>query len=249
MRQPTLNIKDAVVPNKIPTVVDLRSKLPPCYDQGQLGSCTANALVGAYQYLTPEFMGSRLFLYYNERLIEGTVNYDSGAYIHDGVSSLQQKGLCPETDWPYTVSKFTQKPPTSAYTDALKHKVVTAYNVTQTVSAMKALLVAGHPFVIGITVYSSFETYTALSSGLVPMPPVNRKDSVLGGHAVLVVGYNDSIQCPGAPPGAWIFRNSWGSANGSAGGYGVSGYGFLPYNYLINTGLCSDCWYLNTDTS
>lgn len=92
------------------TSVDLRSKLPACYNQGNLGSCTANAMVGAYQFIHPSFMGSRLFLYYNERLIEGTPGKDTGAYIHDGISSLEKTGLCLESAWPYIISKFAVKP-------------------------------------------------------------------------------------------------------------------------------------------
>jgi len=109
--------------------VDLRSKLPACYDQGQLGSCTANALCGAVAYDVPALRGSRLFLYYNERKIEGTTKTDSGAYIHDGVTALKTYGLCPETEWPYTISKFAVAPTAQCYTDALKHKAITVASV------------------------------------------------------------------------------------------------------------------------
>jgi len=225
---------------KLPGSVDLRSKFPPCYDQGQLGSCTANAFVGAYQYLKPSFMGSRLFLYYNERVIEGSVRYDAGAYIHDGVKSLKQTGLCPETDWLYDISKFAVKPPTIAYTDALSHKVLTAYSVTQTLEGMKTLLSNGIPFVIGILCYGSFLTSSISKTGLVPIPPVNKSDKVQGGHAVLVVGFSDTVQCPGGPSGSFLCRNSWGTS------WGLNGYFWLPYNYLTSKTLCSDNWYLST---
>jgi len=234
-----LNIKDALpLTAKSPASVDLRSKFPPCYDQGQLGSCTANAMVGAYQYLKPSFMGSRLFLYYNERVIENDVKYDNGAYIHDGIQSLEKTGLCPETDWPYIISKFATKPSTKCYTDAVLHKVVKAYSVTQTVAAMKALLVSGTPFIVGITVYSSFESYAVSINGLVPYPTSN--DSSIGGHCIVCIGFSDTVQCPGAPPGSWLMRNSWGT------GWGLNGYFWLPYQYLTDVNLSSDNWYLQS---
>jgi len=243
--QTQLKIKEPPKAAKVTNSVDLRSKFPPCYDQGNLGSCTANAMVGAYQYLVPSFFGSRLFLYYNERVIENSVKYDNGAYIHDGIFSMEKTGLCAETDWPYIISKFAQKPPTQAYTNALKHKVITAYTVTQTISNMKSLLVSGTPFIIGFMCYASFVSKTALATGLIPMPPVNKQDKIIGGHSVLVVAYDDTIQCPGAPPGAWLCRNSWGTNI-----YGnLKGYFWLPYNYLTNPNLSSDNWYLSTTSN
>jgi C1A family cysteine protease len=234
-----LTIKNPA-PKSLPGSVDLRSKFPECYDQGQLGACTANALVAAYQYLVPEFMGSRLFVYYNERVIENQVKYDSGAYIHDGVNALETYGLPPETIWPYNISKFATKPPLTVYIEALKHKVVKAYTVTQTVNTMKALLHSGKPFVIGIVVYQEFLSYSVATTGLVPYP--NSASVALGGYCVLVVGYNDSIKCPGAPPGAWLCRNSYGIH------WGLNGYFWLPMSYLTNTSLSSDNFYLETTT-
>jgi C1A family cysteine protease len=114
----------------LPTSVDLRSHCPPVYDQGQLGSCTGNGIAAALQFermkqeLTPNFIPSRLFIYYNERVIEHTVNSDSGAAIRDGIKSVSKQGDCPETEWPYDIAKFTQKPPSQCYHDALKYKAV-----------------------------------------------------------------------------------------------------------------------------
>src|SRR5207253_6638191 len=111
----------------LPPRVDLRPQCPPIYDQGQLGSCTANGIAGAIQFdrmkqhLEPNFLPSRLFIYYNERVIEGTVNEDSGAMIRDGIKSVAQQGDCPETEWPYTIAQFTQKPSAQCYTDAAKY--------------------------------------------------------------------------------------------------------------------------------
>src|SRR5208283_609384 len=109
-------------PQGLPTSVDLRPDCPPVYDQGQLGSCTANGIAGAIEFdqlkqANKEFTPSRLFIYYNERVIEGTVSQDSGAQIRDGVKSVAKLGAPPETDWPYDVAKFADKPPLTAYQD------------------------------------------------------------------------------------------------------------------------------------
>lgn len=235
-----LTVKNPTPLTVVPGSVDLRSKFPACYDQGQLGSCTANALVAAYEYLVPGFMGSRLFVYYNERVIENDVKYDNGAYIHDGIKSLETNGLPPETDWPYIISKFAVKPPQKAFTDALKHKVVKAYNVTQTVNGMKSLLHSGIPFVFGFVVFREFQSYTVSVTGLIPYP--NSASVALGGHACTCLGFDDNIKCPGAPPGAWLCRNSWGT------NWGLNGYFWLSYNYLVDHNLSSDIWYLEKTT-
>jgi len=232
-----LNFKTTAVVSKLPASIDLRNKLPPCYNQGNLGSCTANALVAAYQFLKPEFMGSRLFQYYNERVIEHDVPYDNGATITDTIKAAQTYGLCPETEWPYNINQFAVKPSTKCYTDAANHKVLKAYNVQQTLASMKGFLNAGFPFLVGILVYSSFETTKVNSTGMVPMPPVNKYDYILGGHCVLVCGYNDNLN-----GGMWIVRNSWGTS------WGDHGYFYLPYAYLTNPKLCSDNWCVESET-
>lgn len=115
---------------KLPPKVDLRPKCPPPYDQDQLGSCTGNAIAGAIQFerkkqgLKPNFVPSRLFIYYNERVIERTVDSDNGAQIRDGIKTVSKQGVCPETDWPYTISKFAEKPTKKCYEDALKDRAV-----------------------------------------------------------------------------------------------------------------------------
>src|SRR6267154_3875742 len=127
----------AVAPRLVspPAKVDLRSKCSPVEDQGQLGSCTANALVGALEFLelkdgAPFVDLSRLLIYYNERVIEGTVKQDSGAFIRDGIKSLAKQGVCPEKEWPYTVSKFKTKPTTKCYSDAKKHQITSYHRLS-----------------------------------------------------------------------------------------------------------------------
>jgi C1A family cysteine protease len=223
------------VQSALPAKVDLRSQCPPVYDQGQLGSCTANAIAGALQFdelkekLPNPFVPSRLFIYYNERVIEGTVGSDSGAQLRDGVKAAAKLGVCPETEWPYDINKFIDKPPPQAFSDA-RHDLASNYlRIPQVLSQMKGCLAAGYPFVFGFTVYQSFESPAVATSGMVPMPKPAEK--VLGGHAVCAVGYDDSQQ-------AFIVRNSWGPK------WGKKGYCFMPYTYLTDAQLASDFWTL-----
>jgi C1A family cysteine protease len=220
------------VVTQLPTKIDLRSGCPDVYDQGQLGSCTANSIGAALEFdqikqgETP-FTPSRLFIYFNERTIEGTVTSDSGAQIRDGVKSVNQSGAPPETDWPYDISKFADKPPQQAYDDAAKHKSILYQRVTQTLPQLKGCLAAGYPFVFGFTVYESFESQEVASTGEAPMPKAGEKQ--LGGHAVMAVGYDEDQQ-------RFIVRNSWGP------GWGMKGYFTLPYPYLLQDTLSSDFW-------
>jgi C1A family cysteine protease len=160
-------------------------------------------------------------------VIEGTVSQDSGAQIRDGIKSVGTLGAPPETDWPYDIAKFAQKPPTKAYADA-KHDLVTAYaRVAQDLQQMQGCLADGYPFVLGFTVYESFESDAVAQSGVVPMPASGEK--VLGGHCVVAVGYDDTQR-------RFIIRNSWGT------GWGMKGYCTMPYEYLLNSHLASDFW-------
>lgn len=221
---------------KLPSSVDLRSQCPPIYDQGQLGSCTANAIAGALEFdqmkqKEQAFMPSRLFIYYNERAKEGTVNADSGAAIRDGIKSVNKQGACHEDLWPYDISQFTIKPPEQCYQDALLHTSLSYQRVRQDLPSMKTCLAGGYPFVFGFTVYDSFESAEVAQTGVVPMP--TRKESVLGGHAVLACGYRDDEQ-------VFIVRNSWST------GWGDQGYCYMPYAYLASRGLASDFWTIKT---
>jgi C1A family cysteine protease len=224
----------------LPSKKDLTGDCPPVYDQGELGSCTANAIAAAHQFEQIKegkgsraeghvagFIPSRLFIYYNERAIEGTVNEDSGAMIRDGIKSVVKQGVCPESQWPYLIRRFTKKPPKPCYADAMNHQVVSYRRVAQSLNQMKGCLASGYPFVFGFTVYESFESSLVGKTGKVPMPRTG--ESALGGHAVAAVGYNDADQ-------RFIVRNSWG------GKWGKKGYGFMPYAYLTDPDLAADFW-------
>lgn len=214
-------------------VVDLRSLCPPVYDQQSLGSCTANAIAAAYQFDEMKekekeiFTPSRLFIYYNERKIEGSVKEDSGGALRDGVKSINTTGVCSETDWPYDVDKFTVMPPMNLYAIAKKHKCVQYKRVKQDLEQFKQCLIEGYPFVFGMQVFDSFESDKVASTGIVPMPANDEEN--LGGHAVLCVGFDDTKKM-------FIVRNSWGD------GWGMSGYFYLPYDYMTSDTLTCDFW-------
>ena len=216
----------------LPSSVDMRKSCPDVYDQGQLGSCTANAIAGAYEFEKIKqkqsyFVPSRLFIYYNERAIEGTTKSDSGAQIRDGIKSVVKQGVCPETQWGYIISKFKTKPSAVCYSAAVKNEVKQYLALTQIETQLKSCLSAGSPFVFGFTVYSSFMNDVVAKTGKMPMPKSN--ESVEGGHAVMCVGYDDAKQ-------VYIIRHSWGS------GWGDKGYFYMPYEYMHNVNLCSDFW-------
>ncbi len=215
----------------LPKLIDLRKGMPAIYDQGNLGSCTANAICAMIKYKNAKIDGSRLFLYYNERLLEKTVNFDAGADLTDGIKALCSFGICQEKTYQYIISKFALKPPPNTYAEASPHKNIRATLVDSTLNAMKSCLIQNYPFVVGIAIYDSFESGTVSKTGVVPMPNKS-SEQLLGGHAVLCVGYDDVKK-------VWIMRNSWGPS------WGEKGYFYLPYNYLLDVTLSSDAWALH----
>ena len=218
---------------RLPARVDLRRGCPPVYDQGHLGSCTANAISAAMEFDQMKqknmrvFMPSRLFIYYNERAMIHTIASDSGAPIRDGIKSVGTQGDCPESLWPYDVAKFTEKPPESCYRDAIHHRAVQYQRVTRALSQMKGCLASGFPFVFGFTVYESLLSKPVARTGRVPMP--GPKEKSLGGHAVMAVGYDEEKQW-------FVVRNSWGTK------WGSKGYFTMPYAYLTEENLSDDFW-------
>lgn len=214
-----------------PPSIDMRPMCPPPYNQGQLGSCTGNALAFLCEFdwmkqqKAAPFVPSRLFIYYCERLLEGTVHSDAGAFLRDGIKSLHIWGFPPESAWPYNIAAFAQAPSAHAYALAWKEKVQDYGSVAQDMNMMKTVLASGYPIVIGFTVYESFVSQEVAQTGMVPMPGPN--ENVVGGHAVGIVGYNSD---------GWIVRNSWGAD------WGQQGYFIMPYEYFLNPDLSSDLW-------
>jgi len=225
----------AAPPAVLPPKVDLRAGCSAVENQGQLGSCTANALVGNLEFLEkkagqPVTDLSRLFIYYNERAMEGTVGEDSGAAIRDGVKSLVHQGVCGEQSWPYNIARFTQKPPPACYQSAADHKV-TSYHRVVGLLQMRQCLAEGYPFVFGFTVYTAFESPAVAKTGKLNLPKPAEKS--LGGHAVCAVGYDDAAK-------RVLVRNSWGAD------WGIGGYFTIPYDYVSNNNLADDFWTLRT---
>jgi C1A family cysteine protease len=217
----------------LPPSADLRPQCPPTvYDQGRLGSCTANAIGGAFEFNLlkqgqRDFMPSRLFVYYNERVILGTVDSDSGAMIRDGIKTVNKLGVCTEDDWKYDIGRFREKPPASCYESALDNQALAYKRVPQSLNQLRGCLASGFPFVFGFTVYESFESDEVARTGEAPLPAAG--EAVLGGHAVLAIGYDDATT-------RFTVRNSWGPH------WGNGGYFTLPYAYLTDRGLASDFW-------
>jgi len=217
----------------LPPRVDLRAGCPAVYDQGALGSCTANAIAGALEFdqmkqAEPDvFVPSRLFIYYNERVIEGTVDEDAGAMLRDGIKSVAKQGAPHEPLWPYRIARFRTRPARPAYTDGAKHRAVLYQRLVPTLDQLKGCLASGYPFVFGFAVYESFESADVARTGHASLP--DQAERQLGGHAVLAVGYDDRHKW-------FVARNSW-SAD-----WGMDGYFTLPYAYLLDGNLSDDFW-------
>lgn len=218
---------------KLPAAVDLRATghLSPIYDQGQLGSCTAQSIAAAFDFTHhKELKGwvhpSRLWIYWQERHLEGTVDQDAGAVIRDGIKVVHSQGVPPERDWPYDIAKFTVHPSTKAGKDAALDLAIEYRAPAHTSAGLKGALAAGLPVVFGFTVYDEFESEQVAQTGIVPMPGAGSQQ--VGGHAVVAVGYNDSTQ-------RFLVRNSWGAD------WGQAGYFEIPYAYVLSS-LASDFW-------
>jgi C1A family cysteine protease len=231
----------------LPGSVDLKPAFP-IYNQGRIGSCTANALAGAIQFdriknkQSPTFVPSRLFIYFNEREIEGHVANDAGAQLRDGIKTLQKFGVCPEKVWPYDDtpalyeggpfppnSKPSTMPDQSSYRDALKYVITSYQRLTPTLTQLQGCLAAGFPFVFGFTVFKGWYSKNPRPS-IIPLPSAN--DQAIGGHAVMCVGYNNQTQL-------FKIRNSWGASQGK------NGYFFMPYAYLTSGNFAADFWVIN----
>lgn len=209
----------------LPPSVDLRSRFPAPWDQGQLGSCTAFGITGVVAFLHG-FGGSQLWLYYEERKAEGTVRQDAGAEIRDGIKVVSKLGLPPEAAWPYDVAKFRKAPPAAA-TKAAKQELVTEYQRLSGLADYLDCLASGFPVVLGSTLYPDFESDAVASSGLVPMPKPGEKP--IGGHCFALVGYDQYSRL-------FLCRNSWGP------GWGQGGYFRMPYDYIGDPKLTDDAW-------
>lgn len=217
-----------------PNFVDLRSHCSPIENQGSLGSCTGQSIAGAIELLNKRGGKhndvSRLFIYYYERLILGTVNYDSGAYIRDGIKATNKYGASLESLWPHDIRKFRQEPITEAKNDALNRKV-TRYERVNDFNGCIDALSNGYPVIMGFRVYDSFMSKNVARTGIMPYPNTKR-EKLLGGHAVLLVGYDKRKK-------VFIARNSWGT------NWGDKGYFYMPFD-IVKPNMSSDYWIIKS---
>lgn len=220
------------------TKVDLSDKMPPVFDQGQLGSCTANGICAALMFSRamqglPTWVPSRLFLYWLERSMEGDTNADDGAEIRDGIKATNTNGVCREATWPYDVTKYADRPTSVAFFEAGEFESVLYEAIDNTqINQIKGALAGGLPVVFGFTVYESFESDEVAASGIVNMPLPGEKE--LGGHCCVLIGYDDETT-------RFLGRNSYGA-------WGMNGSGnfSIPYQYLTDPNLASDFWVIQT---
>jgi C1A family cysteine protease len=240
-----------IEPAQLPSTVDLREWCSPVEDQGDLGSCTANAGVGMVEYFQRRAFGehldgSRLFVYKATRQLMGWTG-DTGAYLRTTMGALALFGVPPESYWPYEIADFEDEPPAFVYGLADNYEALQYYRLdaasdtpAEVLGNIKTQLAAGFPSMFGFTVYSSIRD--ADGAGNIPRPAPT--ESVLGGHAIVAVGYDDGHEITNAndgrtTTGAFRIRNSWGT------GWGDGGYGWIPYAYVLE-GLAEDWWTMIT---
>lgn len=229
--------------HQVPTdpTVDLRKYVHHIYDQGSLGSCAANALCAAYgldltkQSVTVSggyyyFDSSRLFLYYNTRVYEGTTQHDAGATLRNAIKAMKRQGVCREVDWPYVVKEYMTKPPVQSYEAAKGNSICQYERLHQDINQLRACLNDRCPFVFGFNIYHSFHDYNNQKYGDMSMPTyLERSRDPIGHHAVMAVGYDDTRK-------RVIIQNSWGE------GWGDKGYFYMPYDFITTSGMCFDFW-------
>lgn len=223
----------------LPSQVDLRSEMKSQpWNQLTLGSCTGQSTAVMVEFVRgrqglPYIKPSPMFLYYNARLIEGTVTIDNGAELRSTLKVVARKGVCSEEDCPYLIERFTERPSSKAYSEALQYRAIEYGRVQQQLEQMKGCLVEGFPFVFGFGVYSSFDEVDSRGFAQIPEPG----EVLEGGHAVIACGYSDTRY-----NGSFTVRNSWDVD------WGDGGYFYLPYSYLTNPELSQDLWTIRLGT-
>lgn len=220
------------IKQKLPPLVDLRKVTAPIYNQGSLGSCTAQSVAGVLQHTMLEtsdvaFLPSRLFIYYNTRVIQKTINQDSGASLRNTIKAVAQSGYPKESLWPHRIQDFKKKPSSAAYNDAQKRKLQSFHyaRVPQNLNSLATAIAEGNPIVFGFAVYESFSKVG--KNGMMPMP--KKGERVNGGHAVAIFGYDANKK-------VFIVRNSWGK------NWGDQGYFYMPFDFALDPDHCADFW-------
>lgn len=243
----TLKFASLNPPPPPPSSVDLSPECSPIEDQGNLGSCVAHGVAGHLEFnelkdlrnkipSVEEFESSfvtlsRLYVYANARLIDGTpLAQDDGTTVTSAITSIHTQGMCPESDWPYVESMVSVKPPESCYALGSDHRLTLDFKLDNTnLNELRECLASGYPFIFGITCYESMMTDEVAKTGAIPFPSYDEKS--IGGHCMLCVGYDDATSL-------FKIRNSWGPS------WGQSGYGSIDYKYLTDSDLADDFWTL-----
>lgn len=231
------DINTAFTPTIVPNEIELnRDFMSPIEDQGSIGSCTAHAGMSIVEYMQRKAFGrhidgSRLFLYKTTRNLMG-VTGDTGAYLRDTIKALRMIGVPPEANYPYRTSDYDKEPTAFTYALASNYKAINYFRVdsygfsqTDILASCKDKLTRGYPLMFGFTCFESLYSPQA-DAGDIPFP--STQEAVIGGHAVAMIGFNNTKK-------AFRIRNSWGPS------WGENGYGWLPYNYLLE-GLLDDIW-------
>jgi C1A family cysteine protease len=200
----------------------------PILDQGNLGSCVSNAGYALFYILSKRKISlSRLQLYMTSRAIDkSSLVEDSGATIRGCMKAVSKYGLCNEKIWSYDILNFDKLSPSEAFRNLYKLTNFIYTFIKQDLKSIKQVLASGKPVLIGILIYSSFESINATNYGIISMPDTTTETS-LGGHAILLVGYDDKTK-------VFKFQNSWGV------GWGDKGYGYIPYDYVLDNNLAFD---------
>ena len=225
-------------PKELPAKADLLTGFSPVEDQGELGSCTGQAFVGCAEFLMIKDKAafrdlSRLFAYYNARLLEGTVGWDAGATLRGIIKAGRRFGLCREEAWPYDISRYAKKPLPNCYDEAALHQLV-AYHRLAGLQEIKASIALGLPVLFGFSVYEHVMSDEVTKTGILRVP--KEDEQLLGGHAAVIAGYDDEAKM-------CLWRNSWGNT------WGQKGYGQMPYAYFDELGLASDFWVIEATES
>ena len=247
-----LGISPKAAPS-LPASVDWRNLCSPVENQQNLGSCTAHAAVGVVEYFQlrafgKHVEGSRLFVYKTTRNLMG-VTGDTGAWLRNTMGALVFCGVAPEKYWPYVVTDFDNEPSAFVYAVADNYESLRYFchdplgqNIprNQVLNRVKAFLSAGIPSMFGFFGFGSFDKSDIKGGIPYPCPGEQAK----WGHAIVTVGYDDNKEitnthCNKKTKGALLIRNSWGT------GWGDTGYGWLPYDYVLS-GFALDFWSLLT---
>jgi C1A family cysteine protease len=217
----------------LPPMVDLRRHLRPAYDQFHLNACTGNAIAAVIEFdelrqgMKPVARPSRMFIWYNERAMEGKETQNTGGQIRNGIKSVARQGVCPESLWPYKVEKYMVRPPKTCYSNARHYRAVEYQRMMHRLDELRGCLASGYPFVFGFKVYESFQGSRVKRTGVLNMPQPDEKS--VGLHAVVACGYDDARR-------RFLVRNSWGRS------WGREGYFTLKYEYLLDPELAHDFW-------